>query len=410
MTPLEMLQLPTVLHVLPTFDTGGLGSLALTMIDSWPEKARHIAIAPKYVKTKPDLFMPFAKLIGQQNVMQIDRHVWEQAPVWIERLAGGITKLLRARPLNNAIAYNFIDAGYSAQAIRRVGFGGQVAAHVGTVLPDNETTRCIARAKLNLTFVPASAAVDGALRKLFTDSEAATQTTRVHSVVWNGVNLATYMRPARCFIEQALGGGKFVCDNPVTTANGFCTEHGAQDARTFHARVAEPRPSIVFGFSGRMANPPVKDWDTLIEGFRLAAIPGAQLRIAGDGPPLSQLKAKAQGLDVVFTGQLSPEVMIDFLHGINVFVMAALPFEGFSMALVEAVAAGCMVIGTDAPSVVEVLGRNGFTTHSAEGMGHLMRCFRNEGNMHERDNLQLMNTLRPLLDAKRMARSYWEIK
>ncbi len=385
MTPLEMLDLPAVLHVLPTFDTGGLGSLAREMIDAWPVPARHLAIAPKYRPTKPDLFLPFAERIGLQNCLQLDRHAWEQAPGWIGRLQAGILTLLRGRGITNAIVYNFTDAGLSAQAIRRCGFAGQVASHVGTVLPDNETTRVIARAKLNLTFVPASSAVDVGLRKL-TD-----ENSKIHPVVWNGVDLPKYAG-LRAYLPES---------------------RALQDGEE------KDLPSVVFGFSGRMANPPVKDWTMLFDAFRMAAIPGAQLRIAGDGPLLAQLKAKAQGLDVVFTGQLNSKQMIEFLHGLDVFVMAALPFEGFSMALVEAIAAGCMIIGTDVPSVREVFEAGGelaaYLARSVGPLASIMSLFQYDSTTGTRggfrhDNLAMVKRLQPMLDAKRMALAYSEIK
>ncbi len=363
---------PTVLHVLPSFDTGGLGSLGFAMIDAWPENARHIVIAPKYRDTKPDLFLEYAARVGQGNVGQLDRSALEQVPAWISRMQMLILKLLRGAPLGNAIAYNFTDAGLTANAIRRVGFAGEVAAHVGTVLPDNDLTRTIAGAQLNIRFVPASKAVDESLRKLVKPH------TKIWPVVWNGVPLEKY-------------GPRFTMDK---------------------------RPSIVFGFSGRMANPPVKDWGMLFDAFKLAAIPGAQLRIAGDGRLRAQLEARAKetGCDIVFTGQLDQKGMIDFLSDVDVFVMAALPFEGFSMALVEAIASGCMIIGTDVPSVREVFeagGEPGFMASNASQLAALMKLFpisAQGGNSMRRDNYQMVQRLIPKLDAKRMARSYWEIK
>lgn len=369
----DPMKLPTVLHVLPSFDTGGLGSLAMAMIEAWPEQARHIAIAPKYLRTKPDLFMPFVKALGAGHVMQLDRHAWEQAPAWIGRLQEGMLKMLRGAPIGNAIVYNFTDAGLSTQAIRRCGFRGRVACHVGTVLPDCDLTRTIARADLPMTFVPASAAVDVGIRALAGDN------TKISPVIWNGVSLEKYA------------------------------------ATRFH--VLERTDSVVFGFSGRMANPPVKDWKMLFDAFRLAAIPGSQLRIAGDGPLISQLRELAKGLDVVFAGQLNTEQMIEFLHGLDVFVMAALPIEGFSMALVESIAAGCMILGTDVASVREVFhagGEPNFLANNDRHLAALMRLFvldvEQGGASIRRDNFQMVKRLQPRLDAKRMARSYWEIK
>ena len=373
MAPLK----PTVLHVLPTFDTGGLGSLALEMIAAWPEDVRHLAIAPKYAGTKPDLLVPFAKLCGDGNVSQVNRHVWMQPPVWVDLLAEGIAQLQRGVVPVNVIVYNFIDSVWSAQAARRAGFRGRIAAHVGTILPDTEQTRGTAQSKFAwaTTFVPASQAVARALAAIGTPVE------RIGSVVWNGVDLGKYQRPP-----------------------------GPAD-------IDLPRP-LIFGFSGRMASPPVKDWEMLFKAFQIfTANHGdhrAELHIAGGGPLQLQLvkNTASMGLNITFTGTLSPEKMVGFLQGLDVFVMAALPFEGFSMALVEAVAAGCMILGTDVPSVTEVFSAGSgeeFLARNALGLAELMGLLsRRTTSRHA--NLSMVERLQPMLDSKRMAKAYWEIR
>lgn len=364
-----------VVHILPSFDTGGLGSLGLEMIEAWPEKeVRHVVIAPKYERTKPDLFPVYREAVGDLNVTQITRSPMDPAPKIIEMLHFGISRMMRGASIANVISYNFVDHGYNAQAVRRCGFQGEVAAHVGTVLPDQETPRVIARAKLNNRFIPASTAVANSLKQL------ADENTKIHPIVWNGVNLEKFSRRR----PQSA---------PVT-----------------------PR-RFTFGFSGRMAKPAVKDWEILIKSFKEAAIPNSQLAIAGDGELRSELVAMAENAPIYFAGNIAPENMPVFLSLIDVFVMAALPFEGFSMALVEAIAAGCMVIGTDVPSVLEVFDAvaespreaGDFLTHDVEGMVTLMRAIAAQEAVRHY-NWSLMQRLREKLDARRMANAYWLVK
>jgi glycosyltransferase involved in cell wall biosynthesis len=366
---------PTVLHVLPTFDTGGLGSLALTMLDAWPEPATHLAIAPKYTKTQPTLFPVFAAKCGQGNVLQVNRHAWVQPPVWVDALAKGLASIQRGRVPQNVIVYNFIDSVWSSQAVRLAGFKGTVTAHVGTVLPKNDVTTGTATSKFGWAtrFVPASKAVSAALHALGTQPE------RIHPVVWNGMDLAKYSD-----------------DKPTLLGFG----------------------SLVFGFCGRMPPEHVKDWKLLFEAFKLANIPGAELRIAGDGPMRGQLEQMAGDPRIKFLGNLDQEQMVDFLLGVDVFVMAALPIEGFSMALVEAVGAGCMILGTDVPSVREVFEAGGepqYLTKTAKDMASAMRAFVEDDDFGtasawRRDNFQMVLRLQKRMDAKEMAKAYWSIR
>jgi glycosyltransferase involved in cell wall biosynthesis len=359
----------TVLHILPTFDTGGLGSLGLAMIEAWPEKAAHLVVAPVYPTTKSDLLLPYAELVGGGNVVEVPRHVWQTPPQLIQALQQGIASVQRGRIPQNVIAYNYLDSMWSAQAARNAGFKGKVAAHVGTVLPDVEICRGVAQSPYawGTKFVPASAAVRESLRVVGCPEE------KIHEIVWNGVNLERFKRIEK---ERAAGA------------------------------------PLVFGFSGRMAQPAVKDWAILFHGFKQAAIPNSVLRIAGDGPMRKTLERMADGQNVEFVGTKSPKEMIEFLHGLDVFVMAALPIEGFSMALVEAIAAGCMIIGTDVPSVREVFeaaNASMFLVKDAYQMGIVMRYAAGDQKVQE-INRGAVSRLSPLLDSKRMAAAYAAIR
>jgi len=98
---------------------------------------------------------------------------------------------------------------------------------------------------------------------------------------------------------------------------------------------------------------PEKGFDMLLEAFsRIAAIhPDWSLRIIGDGPLYSQLTAQTRALGlnnrVVFTGPLADPFPV--LYAGDLFVFSS-RFEGFGLALMEAMACGLPVISFNCPA------------------------------------------------------------
>src|SRR5258708_34336909 len=97
---------------------------------------------------------------------------------------------------------------------------------------------------------------------------------------------------------------------------------------------------------------PEKGFDMLLEAFsRIAAIhPDWSLRIIGDGPLYSQLTAQTRALGlnnrVVFTGPLADPFPV--LYAGDLFVFSS-RFEGFGLALLDAMACGMPVISFNCP-------------------------------------------------------------
>lgn len=376
----------TVLHILPTFDSGGLGSLGLQMIRAWPEHTRHIVMAPRYRLTKPVLWNDYEKLVGRGNLAQVPRDAIAQPTAYMQAFTQQLQRMQGGTPVKYVINYNFSDAVWNVQAVWRAQFNGNFLVHVGTVLDaTRKDVQLAATSKFHWqsTFVPAS----DAARTAFLSAQEAYATNqplgtkqyhaRVAPVVWNGVDHSK-------FVQRPFG--------------------------------YRPAP-LRIGFTGRMAHPAVKDWKLLIDSFRNFIARGGQgeLRIAGDGPMRAYLEADARDLPVKFVGLLPPEEIPKFLSEIDVFFMAALPIEGFSMALVEAIAARCMIVGSNVPSVRELLHHQ---TWAAEGTDALTLPV--VGNSIEgglalhglhRPDVQLANQkvvarLADLLDARVMAARY----
>ena len=88
----------------------------------------------------------------------------------------------------------------------------------------------------------------------------------------------------------------------------------------------------------------------------------AEVWIAGDGPYLPRLRGLASelGVNVRFLGQIPREELIRLYPTAKVFVLPSLS-ENFPMVLLEALAAGCAVVTTDASGCREVVGEAGIT-------------------------------------------------
>ncbi len=135
-------------------------------------------------------------------------------------------------------------------------------------------------------------------------------------------------------------------------------------------KTSEPRtenPSPVF-ISSRSLYSEYKI-EMIVEAFKdlLGRIPGAILKITGEGPEKLKLEdfVKSLGISgsVKFTGRLSPQEMAATLQGSDIYV-SVIESEGVSSSLLEACACGVYPIVTDMPASRALIqdGRNGTLT------------------------------------------------
>jgi glycosyltransferase involved in cell wall biosynthesis len=97
---------------------------------------------------------------------------------------------------------------------------------------------------------------------------------------------------------------------------------------------------------------PEKGVDVAIEACRIAGIP---LRIAGEGPELDALAARAAGDDVRFLGRVDGGELAALRAGAAVALVPSRSAETFGIAAAEALAAGLPVAGSDVGALSELL-------------------------------------------------------
>lgn len=136
---------------------------------------------------------------------------------------------------------------------------------------------------------------------------------------------------------------------------------------------AVDKPVYRIGTLGRLVEK--KGVDVLLEA--VSGLPGVQLSIAGDGPLLEELKAKAAALGVAssveFVGSLSHREVARWMAGLDVFALACKQdrngdMDGIPVVLMEAMSQGIPVVSTRLSGIPELVidGRTGMLAAPAD--------------------------------------------
>jgi len=84
-------------------------------------------------------------------------------------------------------------------------------------------------------------------------------------------------------------------------------------------------------------------------------LPGQEVLIVGDGPDRGRLEELAQGMPVVFAGQVAPSSVIDYLRQARVLVLPSHLGDGLPNAILEAMACGVPVVATRTAGIPDVV-------------------------------------------------------
>ncbi len=102
-----------------------------------------------------------------------------------------------------------------------------------------------------------------------------------------------------------------------------------------------------------------KNYSYLIEAFKIFRYSDVQLDIYGDGPLLEQIREQIKSADVNIHLKGSTSRSFDVLKNYHAFVMVS-SYEGFGIAVAEAMASGLPVILSDIAVFREITGDNAF--------------------------------------------------
>ena len=160
-------------------------------------------------------------------------------------------------------------------------------------------------------------------------------------------NVDCFISPSR-FLQEKVA--EFGVSNPVVNIPNFINVDHLQPRY-------EPQPYYVF--AGRLVE--VKGIWTLIKAA--ARLPKGHLYVAGGGELADELQAyvQAQGLThITFLGHLATDELIDLFQGAAFTVTPSEWYENYPMSVLEALACGTPVIGTDIGGIPEIV-RDGVT-------------------------------------------------
>jgi glycosyltransferase involved in cell wall biosynthesis len=131
------------------------------------------------------------------------------------------------------------------------------------------------------------------------------------------------------------------------------------------AELGLPADAIVVGCIGRLVA--LKGFDAVLAAVARLDAPAVHVVVAGDGPERPRLERLAHelGLEarVRFLGVRADVPRL--LHSLDIFVLPS-RYEGLSIALLEALAAGCACIVSDVPELVGTAGPAALAVRSGD--------------------------------------------
>jgi glycosyltransferase involved in cell wall biosynthesis len=167
---------------------------------------------------------------------------------------------------------------------------------------------------------------------------------RVH-VIPPGVDVDLWRpRPRAAALESLVAEARRDPPNPANADDRLPDEGNAQRLSAF---LAGERPTVVY-FGKLIENKGVQVLLDAMTGL------DARLVVVGFGDFRAELEARAEGLDVLFTGALEHRHLVHLLALADAAVVPSIFPEAFGMVAAEAAAAGCPPVVADHSGLAEV--------------------------------------------------------
>lgn len=327
---------PHIVHIVGTLGVGGVQRLVLDLANSPAGRAyRHSVLC--LFGTKGSLKNRFEEEGLEFGVCGVP---------WPEKLDVGSYRL--SRWLRKGLSWTF--PGRLARDLERRG-ADLVHTHVSYRV-DLQADGAVRRARLPLVWT-----IHGQYQPEGRELEEWRRATRV--LVQGGAITVVSEELARDFRARGL-------DHPdgihVTWGGVDLSAFGEarpRDSR-FRARLGIPPDAVVFGSSGRLVHEKAYEIFVRAAARLVAGGSNAHFAIAGGGPLLREMESEIArlGLEGRFHLLGFQSDVPGFLRELDVFVLSS-RFEGFSLALIEALAASRPCIATPVGVVNEMIGENG---------------------------------------------------
>ena len=173
-------------------------------------------------------------------------------------------------------------------------------------------------------------------------------------------------RHAACAIAGSRSAGHILTEKGYQGSPVIIPQFGV-DLRLFEMQIGRRSPSdpIIFGYAGRLVEE--KGLHILLEALVRLEHSRWRLEVRGSGPAKESLLAQAKQLGIAervsFKTPLPSTSMPAFYHEIDVFVLPSLTRtnwkEQFGRVLIEAMASGAVVVGSDSGEIPHVIGDAG---------------------------------------------------
>ncbi len=186
----------------------------------------------------------------------------------------------------------------------------------------------------------------------------------------------------RVVVTSAAAGEYLVREHGIAMARVRVVPNAIDVARFAPAPAMRGKGCVIF--VGRLA--PEKNLRALVNA--VGRVPGARLRLVGDGPERPALEAAARRAraDVEFTGTVSHDSVPRLLNDASIFALPS-HYEGQPKALLEAMACGLPVLGADVPGIREAVrhGETGWLSAPDEdSLARALRVLLDDAALRER--------------------------